>query len=61
MEFAVGFGELVAFFTAFVWAVSCHIHANLTRVLGSTSLSLVRLPVAAMLLFLACKIGRAHV
>lgn len=49
-----GVGEAAALATCCIWAVSCQIHTQLSRVLGATSLTLLRLPLAVTLLFLGC-------
>lgn len=57
MAFSIGTGEGAALATACIWAVSCQIHSQLSRELGPTSLTLLRLPLAVVLLGAACLIA----
>lgn len=54
MTMAFGTGELAALGTACIWAVSCQIHSQLSREMGATNLTLLRLPLAVALLGAAC-------
>ncbi len=46
---ALGTGELAALSTAALWAVSCQIHAILSRRLGAHTLILLRLPICIVM------------
>ncbi|MBZ2171147.1 DMT family transporter [Nitratidesulfovibrio sp. SRB-5] len=46
---AIGTGELAALSTAALWAVSCQIHAILSRRLGAHTLILLRLPICIVM------------
>lgn len=59
MTVPFGIGEGAALATACVWAFSCQIHSQLSRVLGPTNLTLLRLPLAVLLLVIGCLISGA--
>lgn len=46
---AFGTGELAALSTAALWAISCQIHAILSRRLGAHTLILLRLPICILM------------